>query len=223
MSFPVGLRRWYGAKVVGSFSRHLHDGVNGLYEIQKFGGTTIVQDPIDAEVPLDQKASGLPQHVEQILTELGKPLETLAQARSSETEARLEAATDDARQLGLFGSPTFAIGREIFWGDDLLEDAPCVGTDCRDSSCSPRGLIEARRLFAPIPGAGAGGALIGNNCSLVLIHDAVLFAPPKSVPEGTASGPGCQPILLAQRTERGGPPPPRSRGPRRNVGGTSMS
>jgi 2-hydroxychromene-2-carboxylate isomerase len=25
--------------------------------------------------------------------------------------------------LGIFGSPTFAIGTEIFWGDDRLENA----------------------------------------------------------------------------------------------------
>jgi len=31
--------------------------------------------------------------------------------------------TDAARQLGIFGSPTFAIGQELFWGDDRLGDA----------------------------------------------------------------------------------------------------
>ena len=30
---------------------HLYDGVNGLYEIQRSGGATIIQDPVDAEVP----------------------------------------------------------------------------------------------------------------------------------------------------------------------------
>jgi 2-hydroxychromene-2-carboxylate isomerase len=28
-----------------------------------------------------------------------------------------------ARKLGTFGAPTFAIGSEIFWGDDRLEEA----------------------------------------------------------------------------------------------------
>jgi len=28
-----------------------------------------------------------------------------------------------ARELGIFGSPTFVCGQEIFWGDDRLEDA----------------------------------------------------------------------------------------------------
>lgn len=57
------------------------------------------------------------------LKELGKPVdETLARAESEGAEL-LEAATEKARALGMFGSPTFAIGEEIFWGDDRLEDA----------------------------------------------------------------------------------------------------
>ena len=28
-----------------------------------------------------------------------------------------------ARELGIFGSPTFHVAGEIFWGDDRLEDA----------------------------------------------------------------------------------------------------
>jgi 2-hydroxychromene-2-carboxylate isomerase len=33
------------------------------------------------------------------------------------------AETDVARALGIFGSPTFTVGDELFWGDDRLEDA----------------------------------------------------------------------------------------------------
>jgi 2-hydroxychromene-2-carboxylate isomerase len=47
----------------------------------------------------------------------------LALAVSEAVDRDLEAATDDARQLGIFGSPTFAIGVELFRGDDHLEDA----------------------------------------------------------------------------------------------------
>jgi 2-hydroxychromene-2-carboxylate isomerase len=35
----------------------------------------------------------------------------------------LEDATNEARALGIFGSPTFVVGRELFWGDDRLDDA----------------------------------------------------------------------------------------------------
>jgi 2-hydroxychromene-2-carboxylate isomerase len=37
--------------------------------------------------------------------------------------AALVAETDAARALGIFGSPTFTVDREVFWGDDRLEDA----------------------------------------------------------------------------------------------------
>jgi 2-hydroxychromene-2-carboxylate isomerase len=35
----------------------------------------------------------------------------------------LPLATDEARKLGIFGAPTFVVGKELFWGDDRLEDA----------------------------------------------------------------------------------------------------
>ena len=46
-------------------------------------------------------------------------------ANESETNHRLLAETQTAKHLGIFGSPTFAVGRELFWGDDRLEDAIC--------------------------------------------------------------------------------------------------
>jgi 2-hydroxychromene-2-carboxylate isomerase len=46
---------------------------------------------------------------------------TLAKAKDANDLMLSETAT--AKQLGIFGSPTFAVGSEIFWGDDRLEDA----------------------------------------------------------------------------------------------------
>jgi two-component system chemotaxis response regulator CheB len=44
--------RHHGSRVIGVLlTGHLNDGMNGLYEIHARGGTTIVQDPADAEVP----------------------------------------------------------------------------------------------------------------------------------------------------------------------------
>ncbi|WP_262273419.1 2-hydroxychromene-2-carboxylate isomerase [Microvirga yunnanensis] len=51
------------------------------------------------------------------------PDEIISLANSSETRAQYDQETDTARQLGIFGSPTFAVGQEIFWGDDRLEEA----------------------------------------------------------------------------------------------------
>ena len=47
----------------------------------------------------------------------------LAQAQSAESKQRLRAQTDAAIRLGIFGSPTFAVGEELFWGNDRLDDA----------------------------------------------------------------------------------------------------
>jgi len=47
----------------------------------------------------------------------------LALANSADANAALTAETNAARELGIFGSPTFTVGRELFWGDDRLENA----------------------------------------------------------------------------------------------------
>lgn len=36
---------------------------------------------------------------------------------------RLRETTDEAAELGVFGVPSVAVGEEVFWGDDRLEDA----------------------------------------------------------------------------------------------------
>ena len=52
------------------------------------------------------------------------PVPVLERAASDEVEQALAAETDRAKALGIFGSPTFVVdGRELFWGDDRLEDA----------------------------------------------------------------------------------------------------
>lgn len=38
----------------------------------------------------------------------------------------LRAATEDAHEQGVFGVPTVAVGGELFWGDDRLEQAAAV-------------------------------------------------------------------------------------------------
>ncbi len=51
------------------------------------------------------------------------PVAVLTKADSVPIVNLLDAETDEARRLGVFGSPTFAVGEEIFWGDDRLEIA----------------------------------------------------------------------------------------------------
>jgi 2-hydroxychromene-2-carboxylate isomerase len=58
------------------------------------------------------------------LREIGQdPARVLALANSNETNEHLLAETEAARQLGIFGSPNFVVGHEVFWGDDRLADA----------------------------------------------------------------------------------------------------
>jgi len=68
--------------------------------------------------------TGSEPNVSESLREIGQdPLPILASANGPEAKETLMEETAAARDLGIFGSPTFAVGREIFWGDDRLEDA----------------------------------------------------------------------------------------------------
>ena len=49
--------------------------------------------------------------------------EIVTRANDEDVIAEYEANTSEAQQLGIFGAPSFTIGKEIFWGDDRLEDA----------------------------------------------------------------------------------------------------
>lgn len=67
---------------------------------------------------------GSPESLGGILQKLNrKPADVIARANSDEIREKYAAETEVARCLGIFGSPTFAYGTEIFWGDDRLEDA----------------------------------------------------------------------------------------------------
>jgi 2-hydroxychromene-2-carboxylate isomerase len=72
---------------------------------------------------IDRRAPGVGDHVERVLSLLGKSADVIARAGSAEGARLMQEATDAARKLGIFGAPTFAVGTEIFWGDDRLEEA----------------------------------------------------------------------------------------------------
>jgi 2-hydroxychromene-2-carboxylate isomerase len=67
---------------------------------------------------------GIDPNLSDSLGECGQDAQrVLMRAASDEVGAAYEAATEEARHLGIFGSPTFAVGTELFWGDDRLGDA----------------------------------------------------------------------------------------------------
>jgi 2-hydroxychromene-2-carboxylate isomerase len=51
------------------------------------------------------------------------PRRVVAAAASEDVTAALAVETDRAKTVGIFGSPTFVVDGELFWGDDRLEDA----------------------------------------------------------------------------------------------------
>jgi len=73
---------------------------------------------------LENKDPGAIASLHGILHQLDRdPADVIARADSAEIRAKYASETEVARSLGIFGSPTFAYGPEIFWGDDRLEDA----------------------------------------------------------------------------------------------------
>ncbi|MGI3185520.1 2-hydroxychromene-2-carboxylate isomerase [Nioella aestuarii] len=58
------------------------------------------------------------------LAEIGQdPARVLESAQSERIVDALARDTAQAMALGVFGSPSFVVGGEVFWGDDRLEDA----------------------------------------------------------------------------------------------------
>jgi 2-hydroxychromene-2-carboxylate isomerase len=67
---------------------------------------------------------GIDPNLGDSLRELGQdPARVIMRAGADDIGEAYDAATNEARALGIFGSPTFAVGRELFWGDDRLDDA----------------------------------------------------------------------------------------------------
>jgi 2-hydroxychromene-2-carboxylate isomerase len=68
--------------------------------------------------------TGSEPNLSESLSDIGQdPERVLKLAAGGDAKALLTAETDAAKGLGIFGSPTFAVGHELFWGDDRLDDA----------------------------------------------------------------------------------------------------
>lgn len=59
-----------------------------------------------------------------VLAALALPVDdTLARATSDANKAKLREQNARAEELGIFGAPSFSVGRELFWGGDRMGDA----------------------------------------------------------------------------------------------------
>ncbi len=78
--------------------------------------------------------AGAKANLRATLASLNKPYDSvLCESEGDAACSGLEGNTDEARQRGVFGSPSFFVCDELFWGDDRLEDAIRY---C-DSQCMP--------------------------------------------------------------------------------------
>ena len=61
--------------------------------------------------------------IEKYRNELSESEKIIETANSSKILQQYEQNTQTAKDKSVFGSPTFIVGSELFWGDDRLEDA----------------------------------------------------------------------------------------------------
>jgi 2-hydroxychromene-2-carboxylate isomerase len=62
--------------------------------------------------------------IAQVLQSMGLPVQDiLAAAVSDENKLKLRTQTETAKTLGIFGAPMFFVGKEMFWGNDRLDEA----------------------------------------------------------------------------------------------------
>ncbi len=73
---------------------------------------------------VDGRQIGIEGNLEAALREIEKDSQVvIAKAESGEIVEEMQRQTDKAKSLGIFGSPSFITGDELFWGDDRLEEA----------------------------------------------------------------------------------------------------
>ena len=73
---------------------------------------------------VDGQEPGLEPNLSQSLAEAGQDAQRCVERSGGDDVGELyDAATAEAKALGIFGSPTFAVDGELFWGDDRLDDA----------------------------------------------------------------------------------------------------
>jgi 2-hydroxychromene-2-carboxylate isomerase len=99
---------------------------------------TFCRTVMELNFALDQDINQ-PERLASILIELDLPAsEILDQAEAEAVKALLRQQTETAHGKGIFGAPTFFVGKEIFWGNDRLDDALLFAAEHEQAATSPR-------------------------------------------------------------------------------------
>jgi len=69
----------------------------------------------------------------------------VARSRDAAVKAKLRSETDAATERGVFGVPTFAVGDELIWGNDRLDDV----VDCLDGRDPADPAVAQALIDAP--------------------------------------------------------------------------
>ena len=73
---------------------------------------------------VEGKEVGAEPNLSESLREIGQdPNRVIVEANAETVGRAYDDNTNEARRLNIFGSPTFVVDGELFWGDDRLEDA----------------------------------------------------------------------------------------------------
>ena len=70
---------------------------------------------------VEERAINDPATLAALLVEQGLPARRLSDAQTPEVQATYDLNTERALALGVFGAPTYAVGSELFWGQDRLD------------------------------------------------------------------------------------------------------
>lgn len=89
---------------------------------QNDDGVAFCQNVFKAHFGQGQDISD-PDTLASIAMASGLPDTVLKAAQSAPIKANLRQTTEEAQSRNIFGSPSFTVGNELFWGDDRLEDA----------------------------------------------------------------------------------------------------
>jgi 2-hydroxychromene-2-carboxylate isomerase len=94
-----------------------------LLGAEEFWIGTFCQKVMERNFVLDQDINR-PDAIAPILSSLGLDAsDLLRKAQAESVKAQLREQTNEARNRGIFGAPTFFVGTEMFWGNDRLDDA----------------------------------------------------------------------------------------------------